>query len=100
MKEHGKEGTRNLIQHRHNGSLGGVSAAKEAHELLSGRIVDLYAGGPSTGTAGAEMIGLFLEAEDQLEREPGEALEKIERASALIERLECRRDADQDGGRS
>lgn len=62
--------------------------AEAGYEILAARIIELYESGASTGTAGAEAISLFLEAEEEIERDPSEARKKIQRALALTEQVD------------
>ena len=65
--------------------------AKNAYERLAGRIIELYGTGASTGTAGAEAVTLFLEAEEDLEPDPQEASRKIRLAAAKLDEVDGRR---------
>lgn len=56
-------------------------------EALWGAIFRLYAARPAIGTAGAEVVGLALAAEDAADEDPARALRDIGRAGELLEDL-------------
>ena len=65
--------------------------AEEAYGRLANRIIELYGNGASTGTAGAEAVTLFLEAEEDLETDPQGASRKIRGAMAKLDEVDERR---------
>ena len=64
-----------------------TGSARADLEALWGAIFRLYASRPAIGTAGTEVVGLALAAEDAAGMDPDGALRAIGRAEELLEDL-------------